>query len=123
MAARKTAETKAIEETIKMNLNELGRKITATVRRTSKIAKSTENFTGGSLRDSGNFRVAPFDTLTLSENEYGKWNTPKGKATPKDRDNLKDNPMLNAIDEHIDETVNLIINDITNLLTAPITQK
>jgi hypothetical protein len=104
-------------------LNELGRKVTVQVRRTSKVAKSTETFTGGSLRDSGNYRVKPFNFLVLSENEYGKWNTPKGKATPSDRDNIKDNPMLNAIDEYLDDTVNVIINDITNLLVSPITQK
>ncbi len=92
----------------------------ADVKRNSKIAKSTETFTGGSLRDSGNYRVKPYNVLILTENEYGKWNTPKGKKTPSDRDNIKDNPMLNAINDHIDESVNVIINDITNLLTAPI---
>lgn len=123
MAKRKTAEQREIEKTIQTNLNELGRKVTVQVRRTSKVAKSTENFTGGSLRDSGNYRVKPFNVLVLSENEYGKWNTPKGKATPSNRDNIKDNPMLNAIDENLDDTVNVIINDITNLLVSPITGK
>lgn len=123
MAKRKTAEQKAIEKVIKTNLEVLARKIKVQTRRTSKIAKSTESFTGGSLRDSVIATVDPFNTINLTENEYGKWNTQKGKATPKDRDNIKDNPMLNAIEEYLDDTVNVIINDITNLLTAPITQK
>lgn len=123
MAKRKTAEQKAMDKAIRDRLDELGKKITVEVRRTSKIAKSTENFTGGSLRDSVNYKPLKNNTLLLVENEYGKWNTPKGKATPSDRDNIKDNPMLNAIDEYLDDTVNLIVKDLTEILTLPITQK
>jgi hypothetical protein len=120
MAKRITTTEKQIREAIKKNLNEIGRKTSAQSKRTSKIAKSTDRFTGGSLRDSGNYRVKPYNVLTLSENFYGKYNTPKGKATPADRDNIKDTALQLAIDDNVPDGTNLMINDIMNLLTAPI---
>jgi hypothetical protein len=120
MGKKLTTNERQIREAIKKNLNEIGRKTSIQSRRNSKIAKSTDKFTGGSLRDSGNYRVKPYNVLTLSENFYGKYNTPKGKATPKDRDNLKDTALQLAIDDNVPEGTNLIINDIMNLLVAPI---
>jgi hypothetical protein len=120
MAKRITTNERQIRDSIKKNLNEIGRRTSVQSRRTSKIAKSTERFTGGSLRDSGNYRVKPYNVLTLSENFYGKYNTPKGKKTPSDRSNLKDTPLQLAIDDNVPDGTNVIINDIMDILVAPI---
>jgi hypothetical protein len=87
--------------------------------RNSKVSKLQKNH----LRDSLNYRVRPFDTLTISQFGYGKWNTPKGKATPKDRSNIKDTPILNAIDQHVPNAKKVYIKSIADLLKSPIKKK
>lgn len=120
MGKRLTKTERQIRKSIKDNLTIMARKIKVQARRTSKIAKSTKNFTGGSLRDSVIATVDPYNVINLVENEYGKWNTPKGKATPKDRDDIKDTALQLAIDDNVPDGTNVIINDIMELLVAPI---
>ena len=119
MAKRKTIQEKEIEKITKDSLNELGRLISVVTARNSKVSKLQKNH----LRDSVNYRVRPFDTLTISQFSYGKWNTPKGKPTPKDRSNIKDTPVLNAIHEHAPKAAKIYIKSIADLLKAPIKKK
>lgn len=109
-----------MREVVRKNLNEIGRKTSIQSKRNSKIAKSKKNFTGGSLRDSGNFQVKPWNVLVLAENFYGKYNTPKRVKTPSDRYNIKNTPLLNSIEENVPDGITVMIKDITDLLIAPI---
>ena len=119
MAKRKTIQEKEIEKVITEGLNKLGRTITVIAGRNSKVSKLQKDH----LRDSGNYRVKPYNVLTVSQNFYGKYNTPKGKATPKNRDRIKDTPMRNAINEYTPEEVKVIIKDLKDLLISPIVTK
>jgi hypothetical protein len=119
VAKRKTIQEKEIEKITKDSLNELGRLVSVVTARNSKVSKLQKNH----LRDSLNYRVRPFDTLTISQFGYGKWNTPKGKATPKDRSNIKDTPILNAIDQHVPNAKKVYIKSIADLLKSPIKKK
>jgi hypothetical protein len=119
VAKRKTIQEKEIEKITKDNLNELGRLVSVVTARNSKVSKLQKNH----LRDSLNYRVRPFDTLTISQFSYGKWNTPKGKPTPKDRSNIKDTPVLNAIHEHAPKAAKIYIKSIADLLKSPIKKK
>ena len=119
MAKRKTIQEKEIEKITKDSLNSLGRIVSVVTARNSKVSKLQKNH----LRDSVNYRVRPFDTLTISQFRYGKWNTPKGKTTPKDRSNIKDTPVLNAINEHVPNAKKVYIKSIADLLKSPIKKK
>lgn len=119
MARRKTIQEKEIEKITKDSLNELGRLVSVVTARNSKVSKLQKNH----LRDSVNYRVKPFDTLIVSQFRYGKWNTPKGKPTPKDRSNIKDTPVLNAIHEHAPKAAKIYIKSIADLLKSPIKKK
>lgn len=123
MAKRKTIQEKEIEAMTKKHLDDLGRKISVEAKRNSKIAKSSKNFTGGSLRDSGNYNVKPYNTINLYQNQYGKWNTPKGKPTPKDRSNISDTPLLNSIEKNVEEGVKVLAKDLISLLVTPFKSK
>lgn len=105
---------------MKKHLNEIGRKVSIESKRNSKIAKSKKNFTGGSLRDSGNFNVKPYNTINLIQNFYGKYNTPKGKPTPSDRSNLEDTPLRNSIRKNVPNGINVLVKDMIDLLKSPI---
>lgn len=119
MGRRKTIQEKQIEATITKHLNELGRKITVVAGRNSKVSKLQKDH----LRDSGNWRVKPYNVLTVSQNYYGKYNTQKGKPTPKNRDKLKDTPMRNSIRENTEEGIKVLIKDLVTLLKSPIVTK
>lgn len=119
MARRKTIQEKEIEKITKDSLNELGRKISVVTARNSKVSKLQKSH----LRDSVNYRVKPFDTLTVSQFRYGKWNTPKGKPTPQDRSNIKDTPILNAINQYLPNAKKVYAKSIRDLLVAPIKKK
>jgi hypothetical protein len=119
VARRKTIQEKKIEATITKHLNELGRKITVLAGRNSKVSKLQKDH----LRDSGNYRVKPYNVLTVSQNYYGKFNTPKGKPTTQDRDRLKDTPMQNSIRENTEDGVKVLIKDLVTLLKSPIVTK
>ena len=119
MAKRKTIEEREIEKATKEALDKLGRSIKVRTARNSKVS----NFQKSHLRDSVNYRVKLFDTLIVSQFRYGKWNTPKGKATPKDRSNIKDTPVLNAINEFLPEAKKIYIKSIADLLKSPIKKK
>ena len=119
MAKRKTIQEKEIEKITKDSLNDLGRLVSVVTARNSKVSKLQKNH----LRDSVNYRVRPYDTLTISQFRYGKWNTPKGKATPKDRSNIKDTPILNAINQHVPNAKKVYIKSIADLLKSPIKKK
>ncbi len=119
MAKRKTIQEKEIEKITKDSLNGLGRLVSVVTARNSKVSKLQKNH----LRDSLNYRVRPYDTLTISQFRYGKWNTPKGKPTPKDRSNIKDTPVLNAINEHVPNAKKVYIKSIADLLKSPIKKK
>ena len=117
--AKKTVQQKQIEETIRKELNILGRKVIVIASRNSKVSKLPKNH----LRDSGNWKVKKFDVLTLLQFDYGKYNTPKGQATPKDRENLKNTPLENAINDFVPESTKVITKNITDLLISPIVKK
>ena len=119
MAKRKTVQEKEIEARITKSLNELGRKVIAVSSRNSKVSKLQKDH----LRDSGNYRVKPYNTLVLTQYAYGKFNTPKGKPTPANRNNITDTPLQNAIDEFVDEDVKILVKDLIKLLTDPIIKK
>ena len=119
MAKRKTIQEKEIEKITKDSLNELGRVVRVVTARNSKVS----NIEKSHLRDSVRTNVKPFNTLNVYQFSYGKWNTPKGKPTPKDRSNIKDTPVLNAIHEHAPKAVKVYIKSIADLLKAPIKKK
>lgn len=113
MAKRKSIQQQQIEKVTKTNLNKLGEKIIADSAKNSKVRT-------GDLRDSQNFRVRPYDTLTVTQNFYGKYNTPKGKKTPANRDNIKDTPLRNAVEKHTPDAVKVYIQEMKDLLISPI---
>jgi len=116
---RKTIQEKEIEKITKDSLNDLGRKVSVITARNSKVSKIQKEH----LRDSLNYRVKPFDTLIVSQFRYGKWNTPKGKVTPQDRSNIKDTPILNAIEEFVPEAKKVFVKNMKDLLISPIKKK
>lgn len=116
MPRKKTVQQKEIEKSIQDNLNKLGRKVIVVSSRNSKVSKLKKDH----LRDSGNWRVKPYNVLTVSQNFYGKYNTPKGKPTPKDRRNITDTPLRNSIRDNLDEDVKVIIKDLVDLLKSPV---
>lgn len=120
MAKRKTIQQKEIENLTKKSLDELGRKISVVTARNSKVSDLKNP---NHLRDSVNYRVKPFDTLIVSQNFYGKYNTPKGKATPQDRSNIKDTPIRNAINEFVPEAKKVFIKSMVDLLKSPVVKK
>lgn len=113
MAKRKTIQEKEVEQLTKNALNDLGEAI-------SEESRSNSKRRTGDLQDSQNYRVRPFDTLTVSQNFYGKYNTPKGKSTPKDRSNIKDTPLKNAIKKLVPEATKVFIQEMKDLLKSPI---
>ncbi len=119
MAKRLTIQEKEIRKLIAERLNELGRKITVTSSRNSKVSKLQK----AHLRDSANYKVKPFDTLTVAQFRYGKWNTPKGQPTPSDRSNIKNTPLRNAIEEFVNEETKIFVKDMIDLLKSPIVNK
>ena len=119
MAKRLTIQEKEVRKLINERLNELGRKITVVSSRNSKVSKLQKDH----LRDSANYRVKPFDTLTVAQSFYGKYNTPKGQATPKDRSDIKNTPLRNAIEEFVNEETKVFVKDMVDLLKSPIVKK
>lgn len=119
MAKRKSTNEREIEQMMRNELDILGRKVTVLSSRNSKISNKQK----AHLRDSANWRVKPFDTLVVSQYKYGKYNTPKGQATPSDRDNIKNTPLLNSIKENVPEAVKVIAKNLVDLLIAPIIKK
>ena len=120
MAKRLTIQEKEVRKRIAERLNELGRKITVTSSRNSKVSKWQNP---NHLRDSANYKVKPFDTLTVAQNFYGKYNTPKGQPTPADRSNIKNTPLRNAIEEFVNEETKIFVKDMVDLLKSPIVNK
>jgi len=116
MPRRKTVQEKEIEALSKKHLDAIGEAVS------QEAAKNSKKRTGD-LIDSQNYRTRPYNVLTVSQNFYGKYNTPKGKATPKDRSNIKDTPLKNAIKRHVPEGTKLFIKDMIDLITAPIVTK
>jgi len=100
----------------KNSLLELGRLIKVVTARNSKVSKLEKDH----LRDSIGRAVKPFNVLILSQKFYGQFNTPKGEATPKNRRNLTNTPMENAIRENLPDAVNLYVKNMIDLLTSPI---
>ena len=119
MAKRLTIQEKEVRKLITDRLNELGRKITVVSSRNSKVSKLQKDH----LRDSSNYRVKPFDTLTVAQSFYGKYNTPKGQPTPSDRSNIKNTPLRNAIEEFVNEETKIFVKDMVDLLKSPIVKK
>jgi len=119
MAKRNTIQEKEIEKIITKHLNDLGRIIIVNSSRNSKVSKLQKNH----LRDSGNFRVKPYNVLTVSQFAYGKYNTPKGKLTPQNRGNIKDTPLRNSIRDNAGEQTKILIKDLVDLLKSPIVTK
>lgn len=119
MAKRLTIQEKEVRKLITERLNELGRKITVVSSRNSKVSKLQKDH----LRDSANYRVKPFDTLTVAQSFYGKYNTPKGQPTPKDRSNIENTPLRNSIEENVNEETKVFVKDMVDLLKSPIVKK
>lgn len=119
MAKRKTVQEKEVEKLTIEALNGLGRAITVTSSRASKISKLQKDH----LRDSANYRVKPYDVLTVSQNFYGRYNTPKGQPTPKDRSNIKNTPLRNAIAKLKPEATTVFMKNMVDLLKSPIVTK
>jgi len=119
VAKRKTIQQKEIENLTKKFLDDLGRRITVISSRNSKVSDLQKEH----LRDSGNWRVKPYNVLTVSQSFYGKYNTPKGKKTPQDRTNIKDTPLLNSINENVPPEVEVFVKDLVDLLKSPIVNK
>lgn len=119
MAKRITIQEKEIREMTKNVLNDLGRKITVVSSRNSKVSKLQKEH----LRDSANWMVKPYNVLTVSQSFYGRYNTPKGKATPKNRTNIKDTPLLNSINENVPPEVDVFVKNMVDLLKSPIVKK
>jgi hypothetical protein len=105
-----------VEALTKNSLLELGDVIKVVTARNSKVSKLQKDH----LRDSIGRAVKPFDVLILSEKFYGQFNTPKGQPTPKDRKNLTNTPMLNAIKEFLPDATNVYIKNMIDLLISPI---
>jgi hypothetical protein len=116
MAARKTIQQKEVEALTKNSLLELGRLIKVVTARNSKVSKLQKDH----LRDSIGRAVKPFNVLILSQKFYGQFNTPKGQQTPKNRTNLTDTPMENAIQEYLPDATNVYIKNMIDLLISPI---
>lgn len=119
MAKRKTIQEKEIEKKIEVSLKELGRKIKVSAARNTKISK----FQKRHLRDSIKAQVKPYNTINLFQYYYGKYNTPKGKSTPQNRNNITDTPLLNAIDDHVEIEVNILVKSLIDLIVSPIVKK
>jgi hypothetical protein len=119
LAKRITTEEAAVRARITETLNDLGRKVIAVSSRNSKISKKQKDH----LRDSGNYRVKPYNVLVLTQYAYGKYNTPKGKPTPTDRSNITDTPLNNAIEEYVDIEVNILVKDLIKMIVDPIVKK
>ena len=119
MAKRKTIQERETEEVIRKGLDDLGRKVTVMAARNSKVSNLQKNH----LRDSGNYRVKPFDTLIVSQVYYGKYNTPKGQATPKNRIGLKNTALTNSVSDYVPEATKVIIKNMMALLVSPIIKK
>lgn len=119
MAKRKTIQEKEVEKITRDSLDKLGRTVSIMTARNSKVSNLQKNH----LRDSINYRVKPFDTLIVTQFRYGKWNTPKGKATPQNRSNLRDTPILNAIETYVPTAKKVFVKSIKDLLKAPIRKK
>ncbi len=119
MGKRITTEEKAIRAKITETLNALGRKVIAVSSRNSKVSKKQKDH----LRDSGNYRVKPYNVLVLTQYGYGKYNTPKGKPTPTDRSNIEDTPLDNAIVEYVDPEINILVKDLIKMIIDPIIKK
>lgn len=116
MPKRKTIQEKEIEALMTKHLNDIGKKVSEDAAKNSKVRT-------GDLRDSENYRVRPYDVLTVSQNFYGKYNTPKGKSTPKDRSNITDTPLKNSIAKNVPAGTKLLIKDMIDLLKSPIVNK
>ena len=112
-------EEKALRAKIQESLNVIGRAVIAKSSQQSKVS----NIQKLHLRDSGNYRVKPYNTLIVSQYYYGKYNTPKGKETPTDRENLTDTPLNNAINEFVDEEINLLVKELAQMIMSPIIKK
>lgn len=119
MAKRLTIQEKEVRKLITKRLNDLGRKITVVSSRNSKVSKLQKDH----LRDSGVYKVKPYNTLTVGQSFYGKYNTPKGQATPKNRSNIKNTPLRNAIDEFVNDETKVFVKDMIDLLKSPIVKK
>lgn len=115
----KTIQEREIESTIRKSLDELGRLVVVESGRKSKVSDLQKDH----LRDSGNFKTKPYNVLTVTQNFYGRYNTPKGKPTPQNRSNIKDTPMSNAVRENAKDTVKIIIKNMVDLLKSPVTLK
>lgn len=116
MSRKKTIQQREVERLTKESLLLLGDKIKIIVKRTSKVSLLEKDH----LRDSIGRAVKPFNTLILSQKFYGQYNTPKGEATPKNRSNLTNTPMENAIRENLPDAVNVYVKNMIDLLTSPI---
>ena len=119
MPRKKTIQQRELEMVMKKHLDELGRKITVIAARNSKVSRIQKDH----LRDNYNWGVKPYNVLTVAQKYYGKYNTPKGQPTPKDRSNLKNTALLNSINDNVPEGVSVMVRDMIDLLASPIIGK
>lgn len=113
MPPRKSIQQQEVEKITTKALNLLGENISTDSAENSKVRS-------GDLRDSQNYRVRPYNVLTVSQNFYGKYNTPKGVSTPSNRSNIKNTPLKNAIKKLTPDAVEVFVKDMVDLLKSPI---
>lgn len=119
MAKRLTIQEKQVREMTEAHLKELGRKIRITTAINSKVSKKQKRH----LRDSVKAQVKPWNTLNISQYYYGKYNTPKGEPTPKNKDNIENTPVKNAIAEFVNDETRVFVKNMVDLLKSPIVKK
>lgn len=107
---RKTVQEKEVEKIMTNHLNEIGKIVTEDAAKNSRVRT-------GDLRDSQNYRVRPYNVLTVSQNFYGKYLFPKGK------DSGEKNPLQISIKKNVPEGVKLIVKDMIDLLKSPVQLK
>ena len=104
MARRTKAQIKS-DQIIKRNLNILGDQI---MEETKKITRVQT----GSLKNSINYAVKPDTTLTVFQNIYGKWVTPKDEQGEKDA-------LLITVKKLLPEGIEVIKRDLTESIMFP----
>lgn len=91
-------------------LNALGAIVSKEASRTSKVLT-------GDLRDSQNYRVRPFNVLTVSQNWYGKGLFLRGKYSG------QKNALMVSVKKNVPEATKIYIKDMVDLLKSPIVTK
>jgi hypothetical protein len=110
MARRKTIQEKEIESLVRKSLNKLGKIVT-------KDSYDMSRVRSGDLRDSQNYKVKPYNILTVSQNWYGKDQYLKGKNSG------EKNALNVSIKKNVPPEIKVLVKDMVDLLKSPIVTK